>query len=259
MAIFLSRAPFPSAVDADNAPIVARYALPPTELGNATPSISVSLANPATVAAASTDPKKNSSPEPWATLVSAGIFVVSLAFTVLVLFGTEDRGPTYKPVEGLGVFALFYVVAQAAERLVEMALPYVDRRKGGKAELEAERDQKVVDGTLGETSDDKKAPEKSAADAQAEVDQARANRTALVFACTAALGMLLCGYLEADFLRSLGVTFASGRPGALDEVISMAVTGLVVGGGSKAIHDTISNISKASEQKSTPTQTGGTQ
>ena len=38
----------------------------------------------------------------------------------------------------------------------------------------------------------------------------------------------------------------------------LAVTGLIVGGGSKALHDTIANISKSSEKKDTPAETGGT-
>jgi hypothetical protein len=39
--------------------------------------------------------------------------------------------------------------------------------------------------------------------------------------------------------------------------IALAVTGLVVTGGTKQLHDLLTNMSKASDQKSTPQQTGG--
>lgn len=215
-------------------------------------------------AAAAEKEEKNTSPEPWATTVSAGVFVVALVGTVLLLFGTESLGPTYKASEGFGAFALFYIVAQAAERLVEMVLPYLDRRPGGKNEKVASRNRKLVAAVGGDPDPKATEAEKAqdaaqvVADAQADVDQMRANRTALVFGCTAAIGMVLCGYLEADFLSAVGVSFGSGQPGFVDELLLMAVTGLIVGGGSKALHDTISNISKASEKKDTPAQTGGT-
>lgn len=212
-------------------------------------------------AATAKDDKKNSSPEPWATVVATVVFAAALLATALFLFGTDKFGPDYTPAEGIGVFALFYIVAQAAERLVEMVLPYVDRRPEGKNHKVALRNRKVVAAVTGVP--DEKNPEadpaQAAADAQAEVDQIRANRTALVFGCTAAIGMLLCGYLEADFLSTVGVHFGKdGKPGFVDELLALAVTGLIVGGGSKALHDTISSISKSSDKKDKPPETGGT-
>lgn len=99
-------------------------------------------------------------------------------------------------------------------------------------------------------------PEKEAAEAQAEVEQLRANRTAIVFGVTAALGMAMCGYLEADFLTAVGVNFGQS-PGTWDEAFMMAITGLIIGGGAKGLHDTITSISKSSDKKSTPPETGG--
>lgn len=214
-------------------------------------------------AAASENAKKNNSPEVWATLAATAVFVVALVVSASFLFVTEI-GPTYKAAEGIGAFALFYIVAQAAERLVEMAIPYIDRRSGGKNEKVAARDRKVVAAKTGvqdekelDKAEKAKDVELQAANAQAEVDQGRANRTALVFGSTAAIGILLCGYLEADFLTAVGVNFGT-TPGFANELVMLAVTGLIVGAGSKALHDTISNISKTSEKKDTPAETGGT-
>ena len=77
--------------------------------------------------------------------------------------------------------------------------------------MAAARDRKVVATMTGipdakekDEAEKAKDVELQAANAQAEVDQGRANRTALVFGCTAAIGILLCGYLEADFLTAVG-------------------------------------------------------
>ncbi len=206
-------------------------------------------------AAASTEEGKNSSPSFPATIVAAGVFVIGLLAAVAV-FGTPDSGPTFKAAEGIGAFALFYIAAQASERFVELFLPAFEGIPGfGKAKKEIKRDKAVAAALQPENSPDG-AAEQEAADAQAEVDQLRANRTAVVFGLTAALGMVLCGYLEADFLTAVGVTFAS-PPKGWDQILMMAATGLIVGGGSKALHDTITGISTTSEKKKTPPETGG--
>lgn len=209
-------------------------------------------------AATNKDETTNASPQVWATLTATGVFVAALLLSAVALFGTADFGPGYEPAEGIGAFALFFVVAQAAERLVEMAMPYIDRRRDGKNAKIATRNRKYVDAMTRAVGSDEDAVQ-AAADAQAEVDQLRANRAALVFGCTAAIGMLLCGYLEADFLGAVGVRFGEADgPSFVDELVLLAVTGLVVGGGSKALHDTISNISKSNKQKDTPPESGGT-
>lgn len=211
------------------------------------------------VAAASEDTKKNSSPDGWAGAAATTTFLVGLVVAVL-LFGTPASGPTYTPVVGIGAFALFYVAAQSAERLVEMILPAIGALVPAldKPVKEAVRDQKVAaaHGLTATPADGDQTPEQAAANAQADVDQARANRAAVTFGLTAAVGMALCGYFEADFLTALGVTFGES-PGLADEILMMAVTGLVVGGGAKGLHETITLISKSSEKKSTPPETGG--
>jgi hypothetical protein len=177
-------------------------------------------------------------------------------------FGT-DEGPTYKAAEGIGAFALFYIAAQAAERLVELVLPSFEWVPGfGTAKKKVIVDQKIAaayDPAV--TGNGTKTPEQEAADAQADVDQARANRAVVVFGLTAALGMWACGYLEADFLTAVGVTLSipagSTFPDTTQQVFAMAVTGLIVGGGSKGLHDLITNISKSKTNNDTPPETGG--
>lgn len=180
-----------------------------------------------------------------------------------------DGRPTFTAAEGIGAFALFYVVAQAAERLIEMAMPLAEKALSSagrttKKKLVAARDAAVVVAVravdAGEEDADTKAD--TAAKRQADVDKARADRMLITFGATAAIGMALCAYLGADFLTSVGIDFTPGKkdtsPGFIATVVMTAVTGLAVGGGSKQLHDTIASISKSSDQKSTPAETGGT-
>ena len=250
MALFVRRTPSHPSLDAGpfRAQEEANVGSPPPEADNP-------------VAAASDDIKKNSSPQIAATAIGAGIFVLGLAVAFLLF--KVDGGPTFKAAEGIGAFALFYVAAQSAERLAELFVPAFEKIPGvNKVALEHVRDSKVAAALSGENPDNPTAnAAKSAADAQAAVDQARANRTVVVFGITAALGMMLCGYLDANFLSAVGVTFphadGSSIPTDPSILLAMAVTGLVVGGGSKGLHDLIGNISKSSSSKDTPPETGG--
>jgi hypothetical protein len=187
------------------------------------------------------------------TLVSAGVFLVTLIVAAHFLFRTAS-GPSYTPAAGIGAFALFYIAAQAAERAVEFLMPLLGKLfppmdKPSKA---ARRD------VVRAKADDPEQPEtpQDAAKAQGAVDQAVANRRIVAFAVTAALGMLLCSYLKADFLTAVGVNFNSEPWWA--QVLQVAVTGLVVGGGSVGVHDLIGNITKSSKAKDAPAETGGT-
>lgn len=85
----------------------------------------------------------------------------------------------------------------------------------------------------------------AAADAQRMVNQFRANSSALSFGLAAAIAMVACGYLGVFFLHSLGVT-------STGIVLDLLITGLAVGGGTKPLHDLISNVQKAKDAKQDP-------
>lgn len=232
-----------------------------------------------TAAASSTS--SSALPSAHAAAIALVLFVGALVPGIGII--GDHKGPTFTPAQGVGAFALFYVVAQAAERVVEIAMPLCEKivaAAGGtpKSARVKARDDAVaaavsalggtVAGTAGGPAGGTAGPDgttaaeaaQNAADKQAEVDQARADRTLMSFGATGALGMLLCAYLHADFLSAIGVHFASGANAAtgLARVVMVAVTGLVVGAGSKQLNDTISTISKSSAQKATPAETGGT-
>lgn len=213
---------------------------------------------------AAASPTTGLRPGPRAASLALLCFLPALVGAVLV-FG-RDGNPTFTAAPGIGAFALFYVAAQAAERVVEILMPLSERvveaRDTGtsKSQRVAARDQAVADAVRAVADGDAGANAKAtdAAKAQAKVDQGRTDRALISFGATAALGMLLCAYLGADFLTAVGVDFAGdGVPGWQTQTLMMLVTGLVVGAGSKQLHDSISNLSKSSEAKSTPAETGG--
>jgi hypothetical protein len=67
----------------------------------------------------------------------------------------------------------------------------------------------------------------------------------LLFGTSALLAMLMSGFLKARLLQTVGV---KGSVTWLDVV----VTGLVVGAGTKPLHDLISNLSASKETKQKP-------
>ena len=86
---------------------------------------------------------------------------------------------------------------------------------------------------------------KKAADWQKVVDQIRRNTAVVAWGVASFLGMLLCGWFGILLLRLTGL---KGVPAELDIVL----TGLAVGSGTKPLHDLISNVQKAKEQKEDP-------
>jgi hypothetical protein len=87
--------------------------------------------------------------------------------------------------------------------------------------------------------------EKDLANSERCVDQIRANLTVLIFGTSALLAMIISGYMKASLLLTVG---ESGIPVWVD----IAVTGLIVGAGTKPLHDLLSNISASKVEKQKP-------
>lgn len=190
--------------------------------------------------------------EPKFAVPSVAIFVVA-CFLATLLLGTPG-GPQFSPAEGVGAFALFYIVAQSAERLTELVLPLLSW-DGLNKEKKMKHLNTMVAAALSKSSADGSEAE-AAADAQAEKDQTVANRKIVTFGISAAVAVLMCGYLEADFLSAVGVNFPPGNQLG-QELSRLGVTGLVVGGGAAGLHSLITNLSKSSAKKDDPLETGG--
>jgi hypothetical protein len=146
---------------------------------------------------------------------------------------------------GLSPFALLYVFAQSIERVLEPVSPLLGGilssgrpQQGG---LVAERDKTWAE-AVGENGT---VTAEAAAEAQRQVDQFRANSAALSFGLAVFLATLVSGYFGVLFLRMLGLT--TGAPW-----IDLLITGLAIGGGTKPLHDLISNIQGSKDDKKDP-------
>lgn len=188
---------------------------------------------PATAAAATTQPR----PSPK---VVGGAYAGVVVAALLAWWANHAAAPD-PPVlaEGMTALVLLLLLAQAIERVLE---PVV--RLTVSSAPTAARDQAVA-AALTAPQDDARAS--TAANAQAAVDRQRANVAVVVWAAATALGMGISALTGVYLLRSLGVEGLNDLP-----AIEVVVTGLVIGAGTKPLHDLISRIDEAKRAAKDP-------
>jgi hypothetical protein len=165
----------------------------------------------------------------------------------LILQHLFHPGMTSLPVipVGVGTFALFYVMAQAIERVLVPVSWFGGGFLGGggvkgtKSQL-AQKHQSAMVQALRAPNDNNV---QAAANAQHDLEQYKANLTATTFGIAALLAMLVSGYTGLFLLATVRLHV----PGWLD----LLVTGLAIAGGTKPLHDAISFLSSASQAKKT--------
>lgn len=210
-------------------------------------------------------------------------YLVGLVVVLLAGFGiasaVDDGTTTWSPGPGISVFAMIFVLTAAIERLLEIFAPFIGTTKidgGPKSEDDqAAGDDQAADNDARATAlaaaapptwlgsratrsqlmrarDASRAGLMNAAsdgartqhlETAAWVDelliQVRQNAST-VWAIGAAIGMALSAGLGVLLLHSLGVTAAS-RP------VDFVITGLVIGGGTKALHELVGNMQASKE------------
>jgi hypothetical protein len=191
-----------------------------------------------TVAAAS------SMAAPPSLMVIVGSFVAIAIALVIAYFLSKswdkDFDKAAAAAAGLNVFALFYVVAQAIERLLEPISNFIYSA----VPTTNQRDQKVaafLSAPQGNTA-------RQAADAQAALDTVRANRAVIFWAMATIISMGASAWFKLYFLHLVGIT-------SIGRVPELLATGLIIGSGTKPLHDLISRIQKSSTNASDPAET----
>lgn len=189
-----------------------------------------------------------SRPSNVAFIVAYGLALAGFAAGVAV---TLRQSPTaFTPLDGFSALALFYIVAQAIERMIEpftnlvTAKPTPDAPGKSKAEAASERSLALAQ-AYAAAPDATQAFVEAAARWQRVVDEIRANTALYAWGVATALGALASGFLGLYLMQAVG---AKAVPNWLDVV----VTGLIVGGGSKGLHDLISKIEKSKESSEDP-------
>lgn len=208
--------------------------------------LSVSSATPAAAIPAAADAP--APPPGRAFVIAYGVALVGFAAGIAV---TLRQTPTpFTPLDGFSALALFYITAQAIERVIEpftglvTVQPAAGEPAKSKAEAESERASALA-AAYAAVPEATQAHVAEAARWQRVIDEIRANTALYAWGVATAIGALASGFLGLYLMQAVG---AKAVPNWLDVV----VTGLIVGGGSKALHDLISKIEKSKETSEDP-------
>jgi len=175
----------------------------------------------------------------YAAISIALIVLVCVFVTMLVTdpdFSTRPKPAA--PVEGLTILAVFFVGALAIERLLEpiagVLLPKAEKEAKARNTASA-ASQKVDAATIAGPGADKSIEEardalQTAATAKAELSDWVWSRTILYWALASSIGIYVSAAMKLYLLRTVGI----GDAGRWQEVLA---TGLIIGAGTKPLHD----------------------
>jgi hypothetical protein len=227
----------------------------------------------------------NAEPPSWPWILAAfGILAVGTIVSYVVW--RSVRPTDFMPSSNYAVYAGLFVMAPALERVLEpFSGLFIRSVKAKKAQSTAKAahakraqivaatsqlhaavaDPAAVAQRAAETLQAAAAAQKDAAVAQKEHHHSQANRAVLMWATAAVLAMLACASLGIFLLRSIetpsavkgsaasaSVRSSSAAPSAPspaknpNRLLDLLVTGLVVGAGTKPLHDLISQIQTTS-------------
>jgi hypothetical protein len=196
------------------------------------------------------------------------VFVIGGVVAIVVAwFVARGVGDDAYPVDvqqfaaGVGIFAVVYIWAQSLERLLEpiASLVYTTDTEVSARDLalkEAEQKQAAsekarADAERNPQSEESQAKaDKARADAQTALDKAaelkaavekkRANRGVAFWSLASASAVLLSAWQNIYLLNLIGAP-------ASDRGFDILATGLVIGGGTKPLHDLITRIQEAKD------------
>jgi hypothetical protein len=213
---------------------------------------------------------------PW-VLAAFGILAVGTALSYLVWRLVKPTD--FMPSSNYAVYAGLFVMALAIERILE---PFSGLFVPGTKEKKAKSNVAMAHAKLAQATAAISPPhatmaiqaQEGAAVAQKEFHRSQAMRAVLMWATAAVLAMLACASLGIFLLRSIetpsaakGLTAStsvdssnapSSTPGPAknpNRLLDLLVTGLVVGAGTKPLHDLISQIQTSSGSSKTRSST----
>jgi hypothetical protein len=152
----------------------------------------------------------------------------------------------------VGIFAVLYVLAQAIERLIEPLSAVLggllDWRKGkGKRVTRKSNLVQIRKTALAKARPGEWNARKMCAEAQDDVNQFRANASPMGFGIATLLAMLGGGYTGFMAMRLVGLT-------GVWPPVDVLITGLAIGGGTKPLHDLITNLRESKTAKQDPSE-----
>ena len=173
----------------------------------------------------------------WKSIVTS-FGVVAVAYViVLELHGAAHS--TYRIASEWNAFAGLFIVALAIERALE---PFTKYLGPDTAVLQQRRDEALAKGN---------ASDKAAR--QADLKRGRELTAVVVWGAATSLGFVLSGALNITLLQAIRAN-GSGEPPFWADLL---VTGLVLGAGTKPLHDLVTNLQKSKDSKSDPAEVRG--
>jgi hypothetical protein len=178
----------------------------------------------------------------WYTILGLGIPAVAF----LMAWGLHgSNSSTYRIDSQWSALTGLFILALAIERALE---PFSRKLGPDTTKLKVERDSKL--NTLASPpADDEK---ENAADSQGAVEMSRRLTAVVTWGVATGLAFLLCAQLNITLLQAVRAN-GSGQPPFWADLL---VTGLVVGAGTKPLHDLVANIEHGKDDKKDPPQPG---
>lgn len=207
----------------------------------------------------------------WGLILGMVALVVVAAIAAVAAFLATDPQLHLDP-EGFAVFAPIYVAAQAIERLLEPIASRLNPTNEQKDQVKQAREEKLraeravsaavsaapadvgargLPPALGPMVTRAAAMEQSAI---AALRLRRSERRVIWWAVATAIGLLLAGFAGLGILEAMSTKDLTDGLGAIDVVL----TGLVIGGGTKPLHDLITRLEKAKDNADPATTPTGT-
>lgn len=228
----------------------------------ATPAVVAATAAVPPMPTTGSDPDAKTGPHEWLVGVSVlGVIAISI-IAVLVFKDGNYKTATPRPIpEGLTIFAIFFVAAQGIERLLEpiasLFTSAEDDLKAAEKQVEdakkaagAEQIQNLRNMLGGQpTTEDAKKVElqhelDGAATKVAALRRSKNDRKVVFWALASSVAIVASASMQLYLLRTVGISSAP----RYHEVLA---TGLIVGAGTKPLHDLVTLISaKADSAKS---------
>jgi hypothetical protein len=180
--------------------------------------------------------------------IAAGYALIAFGWLVAWLLWKWRDPAGFMPPADVTVFAPLYIFAQAIERVLEPFSKYLGAASppAGNGPAKVKKDAAMFNVLNAIASGDAE----TAAKWKTVVDPIRRNTAVITWAGATVLGTLASGVFGIFLLRAVGF---AGMP----EEVDMIITGLAIGSGTKPLHDLISNLQKAKENREDPPEAGG--
>jgi len=178
-----------------------------------------------------------------------GVLLILIAMCLVVFLSLAGRGPvvSIQLKEGISVFAVSYLMAQFIERAVE---PFSEIKLQKKSEAKLFSDTEMID-DLREMIDSL-SEKKGKLEAEKKLEKYEAKRVIAMWGLASFLGILLC-YFTVGLFEIVGVSFqplAVASRTITGHTFDSILSGMIVGGGTKPLHDLIGYIEKEKKTKS---------